>query len=118
MKILSYKYWQSGGESWEISEILLGNINLLVGDSGSGKTRLLNTIFNFGRYAVGNREIGNGCWDVTFEIRKNLYKWTVESDIDDNDKMRLWKKLVVKIKGKLLNEMKGASSFMETKSQN
>ena len=60
MKILKYKYWDLDKKGWDIAEVEFSNINLLVGDSGSGKTRFLNTVFNLGRWATGSKKAKNG----------------------------------------------------------
>jgi len=91
MKILSYKYWQSGFRKWEFSEVELGKkLNLLVGDSGTGKTRFLNTVFNLGMIARGMKGLQNGCWKVDIEQNGSIYTWEFESgstDKKDNPKV-------------------------------
>lgn len=84
MKILTYRYWQTGTQKWEISEVELQKVNLLVGDSASGKTRFLNTLFNLGSIASGSKNLGSGCWKITFEHKGVNYRWEIESDKDDD----------------------------------
>lgn len=79
MKMIKYRYWSSGNDKWEISEIELKKINLMVGDSSSGKTRFLNTFFNLGRFATGAKKSGDGCWQVIFEIDGTKYRWEIEN---------------------------------------
>ena len=61
MKILTYEFL---GSNWKFNKIHLQNINLIVGDSGAGKTRLLNTIFNLGTY-VAQGKLGAGLLDYS-----------------------------------------------------
>ena len=43
MRIIRYKCSGRGGDNWKFSEIEFSSLNLLVGDTATGKTRLLNT---------------------------------------------------------------------------
>jgi len=78
MKILSYAYQDSDEAHWRFSPITFGEVNLLVGGTSSGKSRLLNTIFNLGRFAVA-KEFKLGNWEVTFEHKSRRYRWTLVS---------------------------------------
>ncbi len=83
MQILDYEY---KGPGWEFSRIRFQKINLVVGDSGAGKTRLLNTIFNLGTYvAQGKLGGGEGEWNVSLEIEENIYEWTVSKIKKDDE---------------------------------
>jgi hypothetical protein len=79
MKMINYKYWSAGDDKWEISNIELKKLNLMVGDSGSGKTRFLNTFFNLGKFATGANQSSDGCWKVRFEINGATYAWEIEN---------------------------------------
>jgi AAA15 family ATPase/GTPase len=50
-------------------------VNLLVGDSGTGKTRFLNNIKNFFSQLVSDKVIFNGKWDVDFESDESIYNY-------------------------------------------
>lgn len=52
----NYKGKQS--DEWEFEETALNNVNLIVGASGSGKTRYLNTIFNLSSFIARGQERG------------------------------------------------------------
>ena len=52
MHILKYDYHGPEDEAWEFNTPSLRKINLIVGDTGTGKTRFLNTIFNLGKSVV------------------------------------------------------------------
>ncbi len=78
MRILSYEFKEVGGANWNFSRAEFSSMNLLVGASGAGKTRFLNTLFNVGRFAVGSRPL-NGCrcgLDLLHAGR--TYRWELE----------------------------------------
>lgn len=82
MYLLEYKY--SDADGWDFSNIIFENINLFVGPSGAGKSRLLNTIFNIGRYVATNEDPKFGNWDIKFRSDKNTYRW-IYSSSNQND---------------------------------
>lgn len=82
MRITSYEYKDPGQPGWKISHVTLSKINLLVGDTASGKTRFLNTIFNLGEFVKSNK-FKTGNWKITFEHNKNTYTWELLSDAQD-----------------------------------
>ncbi|MCD4743978.1 MAG: ATP-binding protein [Desulfobacteraceae bacterium] len=94
MKIINYKYWSSSENGWEISMIDLGRINLMVGDSASGKTRFLNTLFNLGRLATGSKKSSDGCWDVKFSHEGNMYNWEIETRRDQEKKPFIYREVL------------------------
>ena len=57
----------------------------MVGDSGSGKTRFLNTDFNLGRFVVGSRKGIKGGWKVKFEQEGIVYFYEVEVYSEEED---------------------------------
>ena len=77
MRLVKYRY--SNNEGWDFSEVEFSKINLLVGDTGTGKTRFLNTIFNLGR-SVASEEytLRGGFWDVTVTQNNITYQWTID----------------------------------------
>ena len=83
MKILRYHYRDVEEPGWEFTEIKFGKINLLVGDTATGKTRLLNTMFNLGRFAAKN-EFKNGNWDLSFEHEGSIYNWSIDTKKQDD----------------------------------
>lgn len=88
MKILKYKCTAKGNASWNFSEVSLGNINLLVGDTASGKTRFLNTIFNIGTF-IARDNFRMGYWDIEFEQNGKRYQWVLNADEIDNVNSRI-----------------------------
>lgn len=71
MKLTSIKYSQFEGrqQEWQVSDLRLGPINLLVGKNASGKTRILNVIGNLGNLLAGDIKptFRSGNYDVTFD---------------------------------------------------
>ena len=80
MKILRYRYEAHGGDL-KFSEVEFKNVNLIVGDTATGKTRLMNTLFNLGKY-VATDAYKSGTWDITFIQSGITYHWVLES-LDD-----------------------------------
>ena len=63
IKRLSYKNF-----NWELENLLLSDVNLIVGKNGTGKTRTLQTIDLLGKIITQKRGINWGAeWDVLFE---------------------------------------------------
>ncbi|MCJ7553878.1 MAG: ATP-binding protein [Ignavibacteriaceae bacterium] len=82
MQIIDYEY---NGPNWEFSSVQFQKINLIVGDSGTGKTRLLNTIFNLGTYVAQGKSGGEGEWKVSLKIENNIYHWNVSKVKEGNE---------------------------------
>lgn len=79
MKIIEYEYKDSQAPSWSFNNVFPSNVNLLVGDTATGKSRFLNTIFNLGEFVKGKRPV-SGQWKLTFEHKDKIYKWELISD--------------------------------------
>lgn len=86
MQIISYKYDHEFDEdTYSIEETKFGKFNLLVGDTGTGKTRLLNTIYHLCSFITNDKtEARAGHWNVTFKVADNTYKLHLEvkKDLD------------------------------------
>jgi predicted ATP-dependent endonuclease of OLD family len=78
MRILTYEYRDVDEARWQFSKARFGKINLLVGDTSTGKTRLLNTLFNLGRFAT-SKEFRWGYWDLVFKQDEATYRWLLET---------------------------------------
>lgn len=76
MRINSIEYYDT--EDWKFSEVHFKSINLFVGASSSGKSRLLNILFNIARFVV-SKEIRYGYWNITFEQGGKHYRWELAS---------------------------------------
>jgi len=73
--ISSYYYKGPADDPWEFQKTILGAINLLVGASGSGKTRYLNTIFNFSDFVVKGQPFKAGHWELIVRTNEFEYLW-------------------------------------------
>lgn len=82
MRIARYQYQDPENRGWNFSEVQFGKINLLVGDSGMGKTRLLNTLFNIAAM-IASKQIAPGIWKLDLEVNGIKYKWRVETHGDE-----------------------------------
>lgn len=81
MRILSYEYAELNPGGWSFDKVELGKINLVVGDTGSGKTRFLNTIVNLGSTVTGRRSLPGPCqWKLRFGHKDLLYDWRISTD--------------------------------------
>src|SRR5216683_3429146 len=78
MKIFKYQYKDVEEPGWDFTEVQFGKINLLVGDTATGKSCLLNTLFNLGRF-VAVKEFKHGSWELTFEHENITYSWHLET---------------------------------------
>lgn len=87
MRINTYEYTEPRPDGWSISKVELGKVNLVVGDTASGKTRFLNTIFNLGHTATGHRPTPAPCrWQLTFTHRDIQYEWLIHTDLLPDNK--------------------------------
>lgn len=85
MKILSYEAGGASENEINFSKMTFGKLNLIVGNSGAGKTRLLNTIFNGARLVVQKDKFYIGSWDITFEHNSVKYRWIIETGKEDDE---------------------------------
>jgi hypothetical protein len=84
MKILEYYFRDIGGAGWNFAKVKFGKINLLVGDTATGKSRFLNTMFNLGRFAV-SKEFFEGHWEIVFEHSGVTYTWKLQTEKKEID---------------------------------
>lgn len=73
--ISSYYYNGWPLEEWEFQEVKLNSVNLIVGSSGSGKTRYLNSIFNISSSIVQGQPFRSGHWKLTVKTEEYEYLW-------------------------------------------
>ena len=94
MKIISYSYHDIVEDGWCFDEVRLGNVNLFVGASGSGKSRLLNTLFNIGTAVVTDDRCYAGYWKMRFICNGEEYQWEYKAIGDDpNDPHIIFEKI-------------------------
>ncbi len=80
--ISSYYYRDAEAEAWEFEESSFDRINLLVGASGSGKTRFLNTLFNIANTVVQGTPFRIGQWRLSVSTEAYEYQWEYEGTGD------------------------------------
>jgi energy-coupling factor transporter ATP-binding protein EcfA2 len=86
MRIKSLSFADPRGGTWSLDTLpLKAGLNLFVGASGSGKTRVLNIIFNIGRFASGDR-FTSGQWVIHFEHKDTDYTWKCDSHVFGDDR--------------------------------
>lgn len=117
MKIISYEYSDIDPADWTINKLELGKINLVVGDTASGKTRFLNTIFNLGMMVTGLRPLIGSCkWNITFEHLGVGYQWKIQTTIRSDNRVVIAEEKLDKLNGKsfqsLLKRTKSSFSFL------
>jgi hypothetical protein len=95
MRINSYSTHEVATLKWEFPEVHFTNLNLLVGVSAAGKTRLLNTIFNLGKFAVNKNQFYCGYWNINVTIGDASYIWELETE---SDKMEIKFEKLLRIK--------------------
>ncbi len=98
MNLISYKA-HSGKEDLAFDRINFERLNLIVGDSATGKTRLLNTIFNSGLFVTQRNQIFVGMWDIVFEHDEIRFHWQVETSKDENDETTITHESISIIEG-------------------
>lgn len=76
MKIISYKH---ESDTWTFDLAKLKRVNLIVGDSGSGKSRFINTISNLFNIVKQDILLGDGYWEITVKIHELYYKWNIKT---------------------------------------
>jgi predicted ATP-dependent endonuclease of OLD family len=75
MRLIRYSLADQSSVNFNFDETRFGRVNLLVGDSGTGKTRFLNTIVNFFSQLVSDKVKFNGKWDADFESDGITYNY-------------------------------------------
>lgn len=82
IKTLEYINHNSG---WNIRDLSLDRLTLLVGASGVGKTQILRALLDITRIAKGASYNGVE-WNVTFQIGYSKYEWKGKFDVSpEND---------------------------------
>lgn len=82
MKIKTFTYFNKE-TNLEIEKIEFGDINLLVGVSGAGKTQILNKLYELSQLASGRfsiERLGSIKAEVTFEVGGKQFLWKIETN--------------------------------------
>ena len=89
MKIQSFKF-SNHKENWHIEEVKFEDLNLLVGGSGVGKTRILNALDLICDVAIGrNRNLDDLEWSINFSHLGQNYRWELKSSSIKNEEILL-----------------------------
>jgi predicted ATPase len=87
MKIQSFKF-SNHKENWHIQEVKFEELNLLVGGSGVGKTRILRALNLICDTAKGvNRNLDDLEWSINFSHLGQNYRWELRSSSIKNKEM-------------------------------
>lgn len=99
MRIISYEF---SDDTWTYTPIFLKRTNLLVGASGSGKTKFLNTIFNLASFIRKNDIPREGNWKIQFSIgaRQYIYEYSARRSSPNLSPTVVHERLAVVPKGK------------------
>jgi predicted ATPase len=89
MKIQSFKF-SNNKENWHIEEVKFESLNLLVGGSGVGKTRILKALELICDIAKGrNRNLDDLEWSINFSHLGQNYRWELKSSSIKNEEILL-----------------------------
>jgi len=89
MKIQSFKF-SNNKQNWHIEEVKFEDLNLLVGGSGVGKTRILNALNLICDTAKGvNRNLDDLEWSINFSHLGQNYRWELKSSSIKNEEISL-----------------------------
>lgn len=85
MKIQNFRF-SDYKQNWHIEEVAFDELNLLVGASGVGKTRILRSLDLIFDVAKGrNRKLDNVEWTINFFHENHRYKWDLQSSSSAED---------------------------------
>ncbi len=85
-------------EGWDFSRVKLQSVNLFVGATGAGKSKMLNAIFGVGHKAVTDQPpIAQGYWHVLFEHDSQKFLWDYQCKPMPNGSRAITKEVVKQI---------------------
>ena len=79
MRFLQFQYKDHDPDMWDFATIELRKLNLLVGQTSAGKSRLLNSLFNLGGVAITEKVNKFGKWQVRFQAKDKMYRYQLET---------------------------------------
>ena len=89
MKIQSFKF-SNNKENWHIEEVKFESLNLLVGGSGVGKTRILKALELIRDVALSsNHNLDNLEWSINFSHLGKNYRWELKSSSTKKEEISL-----------------------------
>ena len=81
MKIQEVTYYNKA-LGWRFEPIEFGQLSLLVGISGVGKTQIIRGIADLKKVANG-KSLNGVCWNITFVSSGLKYRWEGEFEVQD-----------------------------------
>jgi energy-coupling factor transporter ATP-binding protein EcfA2 len=85
MKIKKFSFSDPYETNWTLSTIGLNDrMNLFVGATGSGKTRVLNMLMNIATAVVQGNRAPTGKWTMEFETEGRLFVWKYDGHSKKN----------------------------------
>ncbi|MFM5900325.1 MAG: AAA family ATPase [Dolichospermum sp.] len=88
MKIQSFKF-SNNKQNWHIEEVKFESLNLLVGGSGVGKTRILNALNLISDTAKGVNRNFYLEWSINFSHLGQNYRWDLKSSSTKKEEISL-----------------------------
>lgn len=83
MRIIDYLFSDPEETGWTISPIKFRRINLLVGDSGTGKSRLLNTISALANLILAEKAVGRALWKISFSLNDIVFEYELRTTANE-----------------------------------
>lgn len=81
MKFLTYEF-SDANESYP--EITFGGTNLLVGSTGSGKSRFLQSMFRLGTFIASGSNGTQGSWKCRISLEGKIYAYSIQTEMSNN----------------------------------
>lgn len=81
LRTYAYTQFPATPREWSLSDLTLGDFNLIVGKNASGKSRTLTTIYSLGRLVSGNlrpSDLSTASFDATFECENRTLRYRLE----------------------------------------
>lgn len=93
LQSISYEEFKGDPKEWVLAEVEFGQINLIVGENSSGKTRLLNVLNGLAKLISGKRKdlYMSGTYDVSFDFdgQNYLYQLTISNKNITSEKLSI-----------------------------
>lgn len=91
-------------ENWSFNIENLSKLNLIIGISGIGKTKFLNSLFGMAKNAVTNEIKLTGDWKCKFYIGNTYYLWELKTIwINDKSKVIVKKERLIQQDNEIIN---------------
>lgn len=79
MTICSFSFHDTYRD-WKLNEVSFSDFNLLVGQSGVGKTQILSALWSVRQAGIAGTQQVNGCkWELEIVVADKKYQWIAET---------------------------------------